>query len=179
MEDRDPIKQLQHLLDDPGKVLEKISRIQSALSSVINNRPGAETPATASVSSETESIAQTEADTYSSLLQTLRDMQMHIEECLRPLAVQAAQAEAGRLSQWIKHDETALDECMARIDQRLIACVELIHESQKKHSDLSALQKRLEEFGASPSSLPELSMSRDPGEVINSRVQSLRRDGKI
>ena len=99
MEDRDPIKQLQHLLDDPGKVLEKISRIQSALSSVINNRPGAETPATASVSSETESIAQTEADTYSSLLQTLRDMQMHIEECLRPLAVQAAQAEAGRLSQ--------------------------------------------------------------------------------
>ena len=29
MADADPIKQLQHLLDDPGKVLEKISRIQS------------------------------------------------------------------------------------------------------------------------------------------------------
>ncbi|MGH7854389.1 MAG: hypothetical protein ACREP3_13170 [Candidatus Binatia bacterium] len=177
MEDRDPIKQLQHLLDDPGKVLERISRIQSALGSI--NTSSAEAPPATSSPTGTGSIAQTEADTYNSLLQTLRDMQLQIEECLRPLALQAVQAEAERLSEWMKHEQHALDECLARIDQSLLACVERIHESQKKYTDLSALKKRLEDLGASPSSLPELSTSQDPGEIISARLESLRRDGKI
>jgi hypothetical protein len=179
VEDRDPIKQLQHLLDDPGKVLEKISRIQSALGSINTSTHGAEAPPAASFSSEAGSIARTEADTYGTLLQTLRDMQLQIEECLRPLAVQAVQAEADRLSEWIKHEQRELDECLARIDQSILACVELIQESQKKHTDLSALKQRLEDLGASPSSLPELSMSQDPNAIINDRLQTLRRDGKI
>lgn len=179
MEDRDPIKQLQHLLDDPGKVLEKISRIQSALGSIHTSTPSAEAPPATTLPPEAGSIAQTDADTYSILLQTLRDMQVQIEECLRPLAVQAVQAEAGRLSEWMKHEQHALDECMAPIDQSLLACVELIHESQRKHTDLSALKQRLEELGASPSSLPELSTSQDPSEIIEARLESLRRDGKI
>jgi hypothetical protein len=179
VEDRDPIKQLQHLLDDPGKVLEKISRIQSALGSINVSTPSAKAPSATSLPPEAGSTAQTEADTYSTLLQALRDMQLQIEECLRPLAVKAAQAEAERVSEWLKHEQHALDECLARIDRSLLACVELIHESQKKHTDLSALKQRLEELGASPSSLPEISTSRDPGEIINNRLQSLRRDGKI
>ena len=106
-------------------------------------------------------------------------MQSQIAECLRPLAVQAVQAEAERLSEWVKHEQRALDECLARIDQSLLACVELIHESQKKHADLSALKRRLEELGASPSSLPELATSQDPSEIIQARLESLRRDGKF
>jgi hypothetical protein len=179
VEDRDPIKQLQHLLDDPGKVLEKISRIQSALGSIKVSTPSAEAQSATSLPSEAGSTARTEADPYSALLQTLRDMQLQIEECLRPLAMQTVQAEAERLSEWMKHEQRALDECLARIDRSLFACVELIHESQKKHANLSALKQRLEELGASPSSLPEISTSRDPGEIINTRLQSLRRDGKI
>jgi hypothetical protein len=106
-------------------------------------------------------------------------MQLQIEECLRPLAVKAAQAEAERVSEWLKHEQHALDECLARIDRSLLACVELIHESQKKHTDLSALKQRLEVLGASPSSLPELSTSQDPSEIIKARLESLRRDSKI
>jgi hypothetical protein len=177
VEDRDPIKQLQHLLDDPGKVLEKISRIQSALSSI--NAPNTEASLPASPPSEAPSVAKTEADIYSSLLQTLREMQSQIEECLRPLAVQAVQAEAERLSEWMKHEQRALEDCLTRIDQNLLACVERIHESQKQYADLSALKQRLEELGASSSSLPELSTSQDPSEIINARLESLRRDGKI
>ena len=179
MEDRDPIKQLQHLLDDPGKVLEKISRIQSALGSISTRTPSVDAPTATSLPPAAGSITKAESDTHSSLLQTLRDMQLQIEECLRPLAVQAVQAEAERLSEWVKLEQRALEECLARIDQSLLACVELIHESQKKHTDLSALKRRLEALGASPSSLPELSTSQDPSEIIQARLESLRRDGKF
>ena len=177
MEDRDPIKQLQHLLDDPGKVLEKISRIQAALGSV--KAPVAGAAPDAPISSEAGSVAKTDADTYGSLLQALRDMQSQIEESLRPLAARVVQAEAERLRDWMAREHRALDECLARIDQSILACVELIQESKKKHTDLTTLKHRLEELGASPSALPELSQSQDPGEIINTRLQSLREHGKI
>ncbi len=109
----------------------------------------------------------------------LRGMQVQIQECLRPLAQQAAQAEVERLKEWIEREQRALDECLARIDRNLLACVELIRESQRKHTHLSALKQRLEELGASASSLPELSTSQDSGEIIKARLESLRRDGKF
>lgn len=177
MEDRDPIKQLQHLLDDPGKVLEKISRIQAALGSV--KAPVAEAAPDAPISSEAGSVAKTDAETYGSLLQALRDMQSQIEESLRPLAERVVQAETERLRDWIAREHRALDECLARIDQSILACVELIQESKKKHTDLTTLKQRLEEFGAASSALPELSQSQDPGEIINARLRSLREHGKI
>jgi hypothetical protein len=93
--------------------------------------------------------------------------------------VQAVQAEAERLSEWMMHEQRALEDCLTRIDQNLLACVERIRESQKQYADLSALKQRLEELGASSSSLPELSTSQDPSEIINARLESLRRDGKI
>jgi uncharacterized protein YukE len=176
VEDRDPIKQLQHLLDDPGKVLERISRIQSALASI--NTPGAKAPPATAPPAEAGSIAQTEA-TYRGLLQTIRDMRLQIEQRLRPLAVQAVQAETDRLREWMKLEQRALDECVARIDRSLLACVKRIHESQEKHTELSALKARLEGLGVSSSSLPELSTSQDPGEIITDRLESLRRDGKF
>ena len=175
MEDRDPIKQLQHLLDDPGKVLEKISRIQSVLGSL--KAPAADAPPTSSP--EAGSTAKTDADVYGSLLQALRDMQSQIEETLRPLAAQLVQSEAERLRDWMTREQRALDECLARIDQNLLACVDLVHESNKKYSDLTALKKRMEELGAAASSLPDLSPSQDPGEIIKARLQNLREHGKI
>jgi hypothetical protein len=176
VEDRDPIKQIQHLLDDPGKVLERISRIQSALGSI--NTPSSAAPAT-SLAGEAAPVSETEEGTYRGVLQTLREMQSHIEQRLRPLALQTVQAEAERLSEWMKHEQRALDECLARIDENVLTCVERISESQKKYIDLTALKKRLEEFGASTQSLPELSTSEDPGQIIIARLESLRRDGKI
>jgi predicted nucleic acid-binding Zn-ribbon protein len=137
VEDRDPIKQIQHLLDDPGKVLEKISRIQSALGSV------GERNATAPPAISSSEAAKSETETYQGLLRMLRDMQSQIEECLRPLAEQAVQTEAERLSEWMKREQRALDECVARIDQNLLACVERINDSKNKYFDLTVLKRRL------------------------------------
>jgi hypothetical protein len=175
VEDRDPIKQLQHLLDDPGGVLERISRIQSALGSI--QTPSSEATAAAPVV-KTGPISS-ETSNYSGLLQTLRDMQARIEEHLRPLALQTVQAEADRLTEWMKYQQRSLDECLARIDEQLLACVERIKESREKYLDLISLKKRLQEMGISTPSLPEFSPSQDPAEIIAARLESLRQDGKL
>jgi hypothetical protein len=175
VEDRDPIKQLQHLLDDPGKGLEKISRIQSALGSITSS---AEKPPSGTRAAE-NSLAQTDGDPYSGLLENVRELRLQIEERLRPLAEQAVQAEVERLSERLKQEQRALGECLGRIDENLLACVERIQESQKKLADLSSLKIRLEELGASPASLPEFSTAQDPGEIISARLEILRRTGKL
>jgi chromosome segregation ATPase len=176
VEDRDPIKQIQHLLDDPNKVLEKISRIRCALGSI--DEPNAEAPPVVS-SSEAARAAKSETETYEDLLQMLRDMQSQIEERLRPLAEQAVQTEARGLNEWMERERRALDECMARIDRNLLACVERINDSKNRYFDLTVLKRRLEELGVATSSLPELSTTQDAGEIIKARLETLRRDGKI
>jgi hypothetical protein len=173
VEDRDPIKQLQHLLDDPGGVLEKISRIQSALGSIPTARPESDPAAPPA------DIPKSDEPDYSALLQTIRDMQTRIEQQLRPLAVEAVQAETHRLAEWMQYQRQALDECLARIDDNLLTCVERIHESQARYMDLAALKKRLEELGAPSPFLPEFSPSQDPIEIITARLETLHRDGKI
>jgi len=166
--DSDPIRQLQHLLDDPGKVLERISRIQSALDTI--NTPGSE---------GSPSVPAVPDDGYSGLLRKLADLQLQIEERLRPLAQQTVEAETERLRDWVKREQKALDQCLARIDENLLTCIELIGDSQKRHTDLSALKKRLEELGAATHGLPELSTSQDPSQILIARFETPRRDGKI
>ena len=168
MADSDPIKQLQHLLDDPGKVLERISRIQSALDTI--NTPGSE---------GSPSVPAVPDDGYSGLLRKLADLQLQIEERLRPLAQQTVEAETERLRDWVKREQKALDQCLARIDENLLTCIELIGDSQKRHIDLNALKKRLEELGAATHGLPELSTSQDPSQILIARFETPRRDGKI
>jgi len=166
--DSDPIRQLQHLLDDPGKVLERISRIQSALDTI--NTPGSE---------GSPSVPAVPDDGYSGLLRKLADLQLQIEERLRPLAQQTVEAETERLRDWVKREQKALDQCLARIDENLLTCIELIGDSQKRHIDLSVLKKRLEELGAATHGLPELSTSQDPSQILIARFETPRRDGKI
>ena len=168
MADSDPIRQLQHLLDDPGKVLERISRIQSALDTI--NTPGSE---------GSPSVPAVPDDGYSGLLRKLADLQLQIEERLRPLAQQTVEAETERLRDWVKREQKALDQCLARIDENLLTCIELIGDSQKRHIDLSVLKKRLEELGAATHGLPELSTSQDPSQILIARFETPRRDGKI
>jgi hypothetical protein len=174
VEDRDPIKHLQHLLDDPGKVLERISRIQSALGSI--NAARSEAPPGPTVA---RPIAKTDEGDYSTLLQAFRNIEAQIEERLRPLALQTVEAEAERLNECMRREQRALDECLARIDENLVACADRIKESQTRYVDLTALKKRLEELGASTPSLPELSTTENPGQIIVARLKTLRRQGKL
>ena len=120
MDDLDPIKQLQSLLDDRGKVLEKISGIHSALNSLKEPRTSdAHTRYAGGVAplADPNPNFTGEALLYDRLLQTLHDMQAQIEERVRPLAQLTLQAEVAQLRDQFARDQAALKESLARIDQ--------------------------------------------------------------
>ena len=158
MEIFDPIKQLQTLLDDRSKILEKISGIHSALDSI--KSAGA---SMASSSSQTESMTAVESNRpadardpiYDRLLNTLRVMQTQIEERVRPLAQEAVQVETARLRQQCVQDQSALTECLTRIDQCITNCTDRIHDYQKTYAELTRLNHRLVTLGAEPEPMPE------------------------
>ena len=181
MADLDPIRQLQHLLEDPSKVLEKISSIQSALSAIKAAESASSSviapPATSA--GEFKAVSKSENGPYDRLLQTLRDLQRQIEERLRPLALQTVQAEVNHLRQQVQQDQSALNECLTRIDRSIAICLERIDESRQRYVELATLNRRLAELGAAAESLPEDSSSQNPSEIIYSRLENLRREGKI
>jgi regulator of replication initiation timing len=178
VEDLDPIKQLQSLIEDRSKVLEKISGIHSALDSIIKTTNSIPSPQ-AVLAAENKSSQIPEDRLYNRLLQTLHDMQAQIEERVRPLAQQTVEIEVARLREMSNQDQTALLECLERIDQCILSCMERVGEYQKRHSELTRLNQRLTTLGAEPQPLPDLWPAQDPGETIRFRLEELRRQGKL
>jgi len=169
----DPIKQLQSLIDDRDKVLEKISSIHSALDSIIKTNNSTPAPQ-AVLAAENKSVQIAEDRLSDRLFQTLHAMQAQIKERVRPLAQQTIEIEVARLREMSKQDQTALLECLARIDQSILSCIERVGEYQKRHSELTRLNQRLATLGAEPQPLPDLWPSQDPGEMIRFRLEELR-----
>ena len=182
MEDLDPIKQLQSLIDDRGKVLEKISSIHSALGSIINSTgstPAPQGPLEAVPIGQDKPIQVAEDRLYDRLVQTLHDMQAQIEERVRPLAQQTVEVEIQRLREQSKQNQTALVECLARIDQSILSCIDRIGEYQSGHAELLKLNQRLATLGADPQPLPDHWPTQNASEMIHFRLEELRLKGKI
>jgi hypothetical protein len=181
VEDLDPIKLLQSLLDDRGKVLEKISGIHSALNSIRNSPPlvtAAAHPMGAAVT-EPQLNPVGEDHAYDRLSQTLRDVQSQIEERVRPLAQQSVQLEVERLRAQAVRDQAALKDCMERIDQSVLACVERLREYQSRYMDLTTLNERVTALGATPEVLPYDLVTQDVSETITLRLERLHLAGKV
>jgi regulator of replication initiation timing len=178
VENLDPIKQLQSLIDDRDKVLEKISSIHSALDSIIKTNNS--TPAPQDVpAAENKSVQIAEDRLSDRLFQTLHAMQAQIEERVRPLAQQTVEIEIQRLHEQSKQNQTALFECLARIDQSILSCIERIGEYQSRHAELMRLNQRLATLGADPQPLPDHWPTQNASEMIHFRLEELRLKGKI
>ena len=165
--DFDPIKQLQSLLEDRGKVLEKISSIHSALGSV--TAP----PAAVPEPPPDESTPPNQDLVYGRLLQALGDMQVQIEQRVRPMAQQVVDAQVAQLREQSGYDHGALQQCLAKIDQCILTCLDRVDEYQTKRSSLIAVNTRLSALGALPEALPEELKTLDLNEAIRSRIESL------
>jgi len=178
--DLDPIKQLQSLLDDRGKVLERISGIHSALNSLKSTgstlaepHPSAKTPPAV------EAIPIAEDRLYDRLLNTLRDMQTQIEERVRPLAQEALYAEQARLREQSTQEHKALEDCLARMDQCILNCKDRINEYEKRHAELVRLNQRLATLGSEPEPLPEPLTAQNIAATISDRLGKLSLQGKL
>jgi hypothetical protein len=167
--DFDPIKQLQSLLEDRGKVLEKISSIHCALGSIASPELAVPQLAAQSVQSATPF---SQNPVYGRLLQAVGDMQAQIEQRVRPVAQQVVELEVARLRDQSDHDRAALQQCLAQIDQCILTCVNRLDEYQKKHASLITLNERLTSLGASPEALPEEFPPLNPAEAMRSLLES-------
>lgn len=175
--DLDPIKQLQSLLDDRSKVLEKISSIHSVLGSVKPTESAAPAPAAPTAGTMSE---HARADfVHGRLQRALRDMQTQIEQRVQPIARQIVESEVARLREQSGHDQAALKECLARIDQCILTCADRMDEYQKRHNFLTTLNQRLTSLGALPEPMPEYSLAPSLSDTIHSRLDLLRHQAKL
>jgi hypothetical protein len=181
VDDSDPIKQLQHLLDDRGKVLEKISGIHSALSSLKGPAPTPPSVGSSRVS-PSESLSSTLAADerlYDRVLQMLREMQAQIEERVRPLAQLTVDAQVAHLRELFASDEAALQESLAGIDRCIVNCAESFQEYRRRCDDLTSLNEKLAALGAAPDALPGNPAARDVREIIELRLKQLSSTGRL
>jgi hypothetical protein len=118
-------------------------------------------------------------DNYDKVLQALKDMQAHIEERMRPMASEVIQAEVARIQSDSKRHQDALASCLSRIDERILSCRSQLDEYNETCSLLISLNERLVRMGEEPVELSKKVVFEDLGEMILSRIEGLRVDGKI
>ena len=176
--DLDPIKQLQNLLDDRGRVLERISNIQSALGSITTGEPPTPVPQTSPLPKSVESPVPDDL-VYGRLFQALRDMQVQIEERVRPFAREIVNAEVVRIREQTEQNQVALSQCLAQIDQCILTCAERMDEYQKRHAALESLNGRLVSLGATAEPLPPDVLTLNIHEAIQSRIAAVLDQGQL
>lgn len=172
--DQDPIRQLQSFLEERGEVLEKITSIHSTLISLRGDPPAS--LALQSASKTPVDSSGTVADAhYQRLLQALQEMQMQIEQRVRPAVQLVVQHQVDHLRGQSDIKMAALRECLANIDRSVLQCLAGLDEYQKRYADLDTLNKNLAVLGASPETLPEKISIQQVSEAINARLASLDR----
>lgn len=180
--DEDPIKQLQALLTDRSKLLERISSIHSALGSAEDKpqEPTAERsqPVSAAPTSDVEYAIKAD-QVYGRVLQALRDMQAQIEQRIQPAIHLMMEAEVEQLRDQSGQQQRALKQCLAQIDQSILDCLSRLDEYQQRRSGLDQLNSRLTQLGAGAASIPEPINRQDITQVINQRIELLKQRGKL
>jgi hypothetical protein len=177
--DSDPIRQIQGLLDDPGRMLEKISRIRSALDAMSSALPQAAPAAGSPPQGATQPRLPADDPVYGRLLQALREMQTQIDERVKPLATEIVRHEVARLRAQSDDHQNSLKECLARIDQSIVNCFARMEAYRLGSAELEALNHRLAELGAAPEPPPPALAEGSAADSIIARLESLRLAGKI
>ena len=120
-----------------------------------------------------------EEQAYERLIRTVQVMQAQIDEGVRPLAEQLLQAEIKRLQGLSEQQRSILQDCIARIDQSILNCSVQMAEYRRTRSDLIALNERLANLGGEPVPVPNHFPVENLGELILSRLEGLRAQGKL
>lgn len=120
-----------------------------------------------------------EEQAYERLMRTLRDMQARIDEGVRPMAEQVFQTEIERLRGLSEQQRSILQDCIARIDQSILNCRAQMDDYRRARADLIAFNERLANLGAEPVPVPDDFTEENLGDLILSRLEGLRAQGKI
>ena len=120
-----------------------------------------------------------EEQAYERLMRTVQVMQAQIDEGVRPLAEQLFQAEIERLRGLSEQQRAILQDCIGRIDQSILNCSIQMADYRRARSDLIALNERLANLGGEPVPVPNHFPVENLEELILSRLEVLRAQGKL
>jgi phage shock protein A len=167
-------------MEDRGRILEKISTIQSALGSTKTDS-AAQEPASPPATEQPQTTANplSEDQIYDRPLQALREMRAQVEERVRPLAKMVVDSEVTRLREQAEQQQAKLNSCLTAIDRALISCVEQLAEYRDKHASLITLNDRIAHLGGAPEALPDSFSQENFIRTIQERLAALRDQGKL
>jgi chromosome segregation ATPase len=177
-----PIEALQSVLQERKKVAKKTTEVETTLAQIRKNISASLVQQHLKKEGEDVEIKEDlmkEEQTYERLLQALRDMQVEIEERVRPVAEQVIEAEVDRLHDLSEHHKNALANCVSSIDQSILNCRAHMTEYHQMRADLDMLNERLSKLGAEPVPVPELLPADNVGDLIKARIDNLAVQGKI
>lgn len=178
----DAFEELQNLFREQSKVAEKISEVQTTLSHIRKKNSASLAQRFITRSSEKIDFGEEhmrEEQTYERLLQALRDLQAEIEERVRPVAEQVIHAEVERLRSLSEQRRSTLSQCLAGIDESILGCRAQLAEYNQSHADLDMLNEKLSKLGAEPVAVPDYLPTVSLADLIVSRIEDLRSQGKI
>lgn len=124
-----------------------------------------------------EDLMKTERS-YERLLLALADMKDALEQQMLALDKQIVRANVEQLRETFDRKKKLLDECLAGVDRKILACLVCVEEHKRIHSDLAALSDKLHLLGAGSVAVPNPLPAQEIAPVISGRIAHLRSQGK-
>ena len=116
---------------------------------------------------------------YERLLLALQEMKREIAQKIRPLELQVIEANREHLRETFDQYTRKLSDCLAAIDEHILASRQHLDGYNNIRSVLERLNDKLAQLGAIPLDLPAGPTSNDLAEVIRSRLEHLKSQGRI
>jgi hypothetical protein len=177
-----PVEELAQLRCAEKRVEAKIRETQETLSCVRRRTSAALVhgfaTGTDNVVLMEEDLMQTERS-YERLLQSLLEMKNAFEQQMRALDEQIVQANVEHLRETFHQKESALDEYLSAIDQKILDCLVYIEQYKNTHADLVALKSRLHQLNSDSLDVPDPVPTHDVEGVIHRRIEHLRSQGRF
>jgi primosomal protein N'' len=177
-----PLVKLAKLITDESRIDDKIRDTQAALTLVKKRVSESLTQHYISMREPRIQLPEDlmrEEQSYERLLQALQDMKSEIAKQIRPVEEQIIQANVDHLRQTFQQEGRKLSKCLEEIDDNILACRQYLQDYEQIRSSLYGLNEKLIQLGAESIQVPDGLTTKDLGEIIRQRIESLRFQGKI
>jgi chromosome segregation ATPase len=176
------VAKLAKLLGDDARLDEKIRDTKSALSLIqkrVSELLAQHYIATKEPRVQIPEDLMKEEEAFERLLQALQDMKSEITKQIRPVEEQIIEANRDHLRQSFTQESRKLNKCLEEIDDNILACGQYLQEYDRIRSGLQGLNEKLAQLGADSLQVPDGLPTHDLGEIVRSRIEQLKCQGKI
>ena len=116
---------------------------------------------------------------YERLLLALQEMKREIAQKIRPLELQIIEANREHLRETFEEYTRELSECLVAVDEHILASKQHLEEYDRIRSELQSLNDKLSQLGAIPLDIPPGPTGGDLSDLIRSRLEHLKSQGRI